>query len=82
MRYPPAFVAREARVRREYADLYEGWDVRNWAPAAQVAALIATGLRNGQSSEPRRRLLPEDQFEFRGCAPRRPGLRARTRRSD
>jgi hypothetical protein len=82
MRNPPAFVAREARVRREYAHLYEGWDVRTWAPAAKVADLVFSRSRNGQPSEPHRRLLPEEQFEFRGGAPRRPGLRARTRRSD
>ncbi|MGH7519462.1 MAG: hypothetical protein ACREOC_18675 [Gemmatimonadales bacterium] len=69
MRYAPPFLAREARVRREYAHLYEGWDARAWAPAAQVA----DGLRGR---------LPDEQFEFRGGAPRRPGLRARTRRSD
>jgi hypothetical protein len=69
MRYAPPFLAREARVRGEYAHLYEGWDVRAWAPAAKVA----DGLRDR---------LPDEQFEFRGGVPRRPGLRARTRRSD
>jgi len=69
MRYALPFLAREARVRREYAHLYEAWDVRAWAPAAKVA----DGLRSR---------LPDEQFDFRGSAPRRPGLRARTRRSD
>ncbi len=70
MRYPPSFVAREARVRREYAHLYEGWDeLRAWSLAAKVTDALHSRL-------------PDDQFEFRGGAPRRPGLRARTRRSD
>ncbi len=80
MRYPPPFVAREARVRREYAHLYEGWDARTWTPAAKVAAWLRPHPDGGDESE--RRLLPDEQFEFRGGAPRRPGLRARTRRSD
>jgi hypothetical protein len=80
MRFPPPLVVREARVRREYAHLYDGWDARVWSPAAKVAdwvrreplpALLQTAAR-----------LPEEQFEFRGGFPRKPGLRARTRRTD
>jgi hypothetical protein len=81
MRNPPSFVHREARVRREYAHLYEGWDVRTWAPAAKVADLLRARRGNGHAAESRPR-LPEEQFEFRGGAPRRAGLIARTRRSD
>ena len=81
MRLPPTLVVREARVRREYLHLYEGRDLRIWAPAAKVADWVrAEPLRQAPAPAPHR--LPEDQFEFRGGTPRRPGLRARTRRTD
>ena len=80
MRYPPPLVVREARVRGEYAHLYDGWDVRSWTPAAKIADWIrALPVSESTNSAAR---LPDEQFEFRGGAPRRPGLRARTRRSD
>jgi hypothetical protein len=73
-------IVREARVRPEYAHLYDGWDVRCWTPAAKVADWIrALPLPESTNSAAR---LSDEQFEFRGGAPRRPGLRARTRRSD
>ena len=79
MRQPPPLLTRETRVRREFAHLYEGWDIRRWTPAAKVVETVSARER---SRDPRERVLPEDQFEFRGGAPRRPGLRARPRRSD
>jgi hypothetical protein len=82
MRYPPLIVTREARVRREYAHLYDGWDLSSWAPAARVAEWVRARAPKDRAPEPGLRRLPEDQFEFRGGAPRRPGLRARTRRTD
>ena len=82
MRQPPPLLTREARVRREFAHLYDGWDVRRWTPAAKVVDTVF-GLNGAPARiEHRERVLPEDRFEFRGGSPRRPGLRARTRRSD
>jgi hypothetical protein len=82
MRYPPPLIAREARVRPEYAHLYEAWNVRTWTPAAKVVEWVGGDPRADRRAERPPRMLPEDQFEFRGGAPRRPGLRARTRRTD
>jgi hypothetical protein len=82
MRQPPPLLTREARVRREFAHLYEGWETRRWTPAAKVAETVSVREERSRAHDPRQRVLPEDQFEFRGGAPRRPGLRARTRRTD
>jgi hypothetical protein len=76
MRYPPPIVMREARVRREYAHRYQEREIRGWGPAARVAELVRA---NRRTEQPR---LPDEEFEFRGGSPRRPGLRARTRRAD
>ena len=80
MRFPPPLVVREARVRREYAHLYDGWEVRTWTPAAKVADWVRRQPVPDAPHAAER--LPDDQFEFRGGSPRRPGLRARTRRTD
>ena len=80
MRFPPPLLVREARVRREYAHLYNGWDVRVWTPAAKVAEWVRRQSHSDALNGSAR--LPDDQFEFRGGFPRKPGLRARTRRND
>jgi hypothetical protein len=82
MRPSPPLLTREARVRREFAHLYEASDLRHWTPAAKVVESLGTVREPADSVGARQRPLPEDQFEFRGGAPRRPGVRARTRRSD
>jgi hypothetical protein len=82
MRYSSPFIAREARVRAEYAHLYQEWNIRSWAPAAKVVEWVRTHAEASRPSASQSRSLPEDQFEFRGGAPRRPGQRARTRRTD
>jgi hypothetical protein len=80
MRFPPPLLVREARVRREYAHLYNGWDVRVWTPAAKVAEWVRRQpLPDAPDFVPR---LPDEHFEFRGGFPRKPGLCARTRRTD
>jgi hypothetical protein len=80
MRFPPPLLIREARVRREYAHLYNGWDVRVWTPAAKVAEWVRRQSHSDAPDGSAR--LADDQFEFRGGFPRKPGLRARTRRTD
>jgi hypothetical protein len=68
---------REARLRAEYEYLYPGIQAGTWAPVETLLRHVATLLygdpgRAGVITG--RRLLRQDQFEFRGTAPRPEGL--------
>ena len=69
-------LSREARLRtgcgQLYPDLRPGWEV-----AQTVAARVADRLvsRQGYAALLRRRVLPEEHFEFRGGSSIRPGGR-------
>ena len=63
---------RQARLKREFAELYEGLDAGVWYPAAMVAEFFEAWLRRHPRPEPGgpRRLLDPDHFDFRGGVPR------------
>ena len=69
---------REARLRPEFADLYDGLTPGVWYAAATVAEFLITraATLHGPDDPPQRRLSTE-HFEFRGGSPageaRRPG---------
>jgi hypothetical protein len=58
---------REARVRQEFAALYPGLRLGEWAAAAVVAdRVLADCLLRGRATAIRGRVLPDAHFEFRG----------------
>jgi hypothetical protein len=62
---------REARLRREWAELYPGLDPDMWYPAAQlVPQVLRHRLQGRPSGESTPRILIEKHFEFRGDSPR------------
>ena len=76
---PPGL--REARVRRELADVFP-WAPRDaWLPAGALADMAVRYTREVPSRH--HRALPDDAFEFRGGRPEATlRRRARTRWSD
>ena len=70
---------REARLRPEFADLYDGLTPGVWYAAATVAEFLITRAATLQANEdaPQRRLNTE-HFEFRGGSPS--GVPGRPRR--
>jgi hypothetical protein len=68
---------RQARLKPESADRYPTLPARMWASATWIAALVAS-YRGGQPELPEdERVLPEDDFEFRGSSPAEGGRRER-----
>lgn len=65
---------RQARLKREFADQYEGLDAGVWYPAAMVAEFFEAWLQRHPRPEAGspRRLLDPDHFDFRGGTPRDP----------
>jgi hypothetical protein len=63
---------RQARLKREFADRYEGLDPGVWYPAAMVAEFFEAWLQRHPRPEAGgpRRLLDPDHFDFRGGTPR------------
>ena len=61
---------REARLRPEFADLYDGLTPGVWYAAATVAEFLITRAATLQAADdaPQRRLNTE-HFEFRGGSP-------------
>ena len=61
---------REARLRPEFADLYQGLTPGMWYAAATVAEFLITraATLHGPDEAPQRRLSTE-HFEFRGGSP-------------
>lgn len=61
---------REARLRPEFAELYEGLTPGTWYAAATVAEFLITraATLHGPDQPPLRRLNTE-HFEFRGGSP-------------
>ena len=58
--------SREARLRPEFAALYPGLRVGEWAPAAVVAdRVLAQSLLRASDGTVRGRVLLEAHFEFR-----------------
>ena len=72
---------REARLRPEFATLYPGLRVGEWAPAAVVAdRVLAQSLLRASDGTIRGRVLVEAHFEFRhgtSLGGERHGLRLR-----
>jgi hypothetical protein len=76
---------REARLKREHADLYPGIEPDVWEVAANVAERLFTRLvwAAGPEYILPHRVLDDDHFEFRGgLRMPRPRTRARTRWGD
>jgi hypothetical protein len=68
---------REARLKTEYEYLYPGVPAGTWTPVEALLHHVATLLYGDRSRAgviTGQRLLREDHFEFRGAAPRPPGL--------
>ena len=78
-------VAREARLRPEFAYLYPSIIAGQWESAGILAdRLVASLLRNSLSRfVATDRILPPEHFDFRGDAPRPGSLpEGRSRRGD
>lgn len=64
-------VAREARLRPEWADLYPGVQPDVWHVAAElVPQVLRYRMLDQRTWEFTRRILLDDHFEFRGGHPR------------
>ena len=62
---------REARLRREWAELYPGLDPGLWSPATQlVPVVLRHRLQSRVTWDTSRRILIDAHFEFRGGRPR------------
>ena len=66
---------REARLRREFGELYAGVPVNEWRPIGELldcvtSARLRTGRRSGELLQGRP--LDDRHFEFRGGDDRRP----------
>lgn len=74
---------RQARLKREFADRYEGLDAGVWYPASMVAEFFEAWLRRHPRPEANgpRRLLDPDHFDFRGGTPRGAPWRDRDERT-
>jgi hypothetical protein len=60
-------MARQARLRGEYAGWYPSIPPETWQHAETVRRLVLRQLRHGSPSwAPGRRALPDSHFEFRG----------------
>jgi hypothetical protein len=61
------FLAREARLKPEYADRYPELEAGVWEPAAEVGAkLLLWQVQQQGTSALASRILDERYFEFRG----------------
>ncbi|MBA2627872.1 MAG: hypothetical protein H0U85_07650 [Gemmatimonadales bacterium] len=70
---------REARLKEEFRGLYPGIEPGVWLPAsALVDAVLARARTTIRVSDPARRMLERDHFEFRGGAPRIGDVRSRS----
>ena len=70
---------REARLRPEFADLYDGLTPGVWYAAATVAEFLITRAATLQANDDAtQRRLNTEHFEFRGGSPS--GVRGRPRR--
>jgi hypothetical protein len=68
---------REAKLKPERAERYPTLPARMWTSATWMAALVAS-YWDGQPEFPEdERVLPEDDFEFRGSSPAEGGRRER-----
>jgi hypothetical protein len=63
---------RQARLKREFADRYEGLDAGVWYPAAMVAEFFEAWLQRHPRADgiAPKRLLDPEHFDFRGGTPR------------
>ncbi len=77
-------VRRQARLRREFAELYPAVPVGVWIEASELGASLLHWIAGGGASPPLGvRLLPDEHFEFRGGeVPRGSVGTPRTRRED
>jgi len=77
------FVAREARLKPEFAEQYPQLDAGNWAPAAELGAKVLLWQVQQQGTAAlSSRILDERHFEFRGGWYRGTETDLRTRASD
>jgi hypothetical protein len=75
-----AGMAREAKLRIEYAHMYPGVPAGIWMPAADMgAALLMAHLQSSVAPRLGNRLLEEAHFEFRGGLVRGAQTEERTR---
>jgi hypothetical protein len=77
-------VRRQARLRREFAELYPAVPAGIWIEASELGASLLHWITGGGASPPLGvRLLPDEHFEFRGGElPRGSIATPRTRRED
>ncbi len=77
---------REARLRKEFADLYTGIDPEVWTPVETLLRRVTDIIHKDRSKSgiiTGERLLLDEHFDFRGASPRPAGLpRGSTRLSD
>jgi hypothetical protein len=62
---------REARLRREFADLYPGLRTDTWYSAAWLSARQLARTRCDGAATALAKILSDEHFEFRGGRPRR-----------
>lgn len=69
---------REARLKKEFAGHYPGLEPGVWLPAAGIADYVLARARiEHRPSDPSRRMLNPDHFDFRGETPRTGSTRTR-----
>jgi hypothetical protein len=73
---------REARLRREYAEVYAELPTGLWIAAAEVAEVIVRRAQAARALSIHQRTLDPRHFEFRGGPPTVRPANARTRRTD
>jgi hypothetical protein len=77
------FVAREARLKPEFADKYPPLEAGSWEPAAEIGAKVLLWQVQQQGTAAlATRILDERHFEFRGGWYRGSETDLRTRASD
>jgi hypothetical protein len=70
---------RQARLRTEYASLYQGLKPGVWMPVEKLLSLVTDLIHRDRSKSgviTGRRLLHEEHFEYRGTSDRPEGLPA------
>ena len=73
---PATARGREARLKSDFAYLYQGLEAGTWMPVEVLINRVVTLLYGDPASSGRitgARLLREDHFEFRGSSPRPEG---------